>query len=112
MGGKAAAGGLILGLDWRYGDLDPQREFEVFRSQPFVERLLHGSVTGATGARTIPEAGYYALPSLGAPGALVVGDAAGFVNMEKIRGIGYAIRSGMAAAEAIAETIDGGAFGE
>ena len=49
-----------------------------------------GSVTIATGAKTIPEGGYFALGRLAAPGALVVGDGAGFVNMEKIKGIHYA----------------------
>jgi electron-transferring-flavoprotein dehydrogenase len=94
--------GLIAALDWKYGDLDPQREFERFRSHPFIARQLQGGVTIATGARTIPEGGYYALGKLSVPGALVVGDGAGLVNMEKIQGIHNAIRSGMAAAETIA----------
>ena len=94
--------GLIMGLDWKYGDLEPQREFERYRAHPFVADLLRGADTIATGAKTIPEGGYYALGRLTAPGALVVGDAAGFVNMEKIKGIHEAILSGMAAAETIA----------
>ena len=94
--------GLILGLDWKYGDLNPQREFERFRKHPFVADLLKGGVTVATGARTIPEGGYYAIGKVSVPGALVVGDGAGFVNMEKIKGIHNAIWSGMAAADTIA----------
>jgi electron-transferring-flavoprotein dehydrogenase len=112
MGAKAVAVGLILGLDWKAGDLNPQREFERYRAHPFIKRLLEGSVTIATGAKTIPEGGYLSLGRLSAPGALLVGDAAGFVNMEKIKGIHYAIRSGMCAAETIAEALASGDLGK
>ncbi len=112
MGPKTVAVGLILGLDWKIADLNPQREFERYRAHPFIRRLLEGSVTIATGAKTIPEGGYLSLGRLSAPGALLVGDAAGFVNMEKIKGIHYAIRSGMLAAETIAEAILAGDLGE
>jgi len=97
--------GLIMALDWKYGDLAPQREFERYRAHPFVAELLEGAVTIATGARTIPEGGYHALGRLMVPGALVVGDGAGFVNMEKIKGIHGAILSGMAAADTVAAGI-------
>jgi len=103
MGEKTVAVGLIMGLDWKHGDLSPQREFERYRSHPFVAGLLEGSVTIATGAKTIPEGGFHALARLAVPGALVVGDGAGLVNMEKIKGIHYGILSGMAAAETVAE---------
>jgi electron-transferring-flavoprotein dehydrogenase len=100
---QTVAVGLILGLDWKHGDLNPQREFERFRRHPFIAGLLRGGVITATGARTIPEGGYHALGKLAVPGALVVGDGAGFVNMEKIKGIHYGILSGMAAADTVAE---------
>ena len=112
MGEKTVAVGLILGLDWKYGDLNPQQEFETYRGHPFVEGLLKGSVTIATGAKTIPEGGYYALRRLSAPGALVAGDGAGFVNMEKIKGIHYAVLTGMAAADTIADALPNGDFGD
>jgi electron-transferring-flavoprotein dehydrogenase len=105
MGEKTVAVGLILGLDWKYGDLNPQREFETYRAHPFISRLLKGGTTVATGAKTIPEGGLHAMGTLSAPGALVTGDGAGFVNMEKIKGIHYAIRSGMAAAETALEAL-------
>ena len=105
MGEKTVAVGLILGLDWKYGDLNPQREFETFRAHPFISRLLKGGVTVATGAKTIPEGGYNAIGALSAPGGMVVGDGAGLVNMEKIKGIHYAIKSGMAAADTALEAL-------
>ncbi len=104
MGPRTIALGLILGLDWPWGDLDPRAEFERFRAHPFVARLLDGSTTIATGARTIPEGGYYALGPLAVPGALIVGDAAGFVNEVKLKGLHYAMRSGTCAADAIADS--------
>jgi electron-transferring-flavoprotein dehydrogenase len=112
MGEKTTAVGLILGLDWKYGDLNPQREFEVFRSHPFISRMLRDGATVATGAKTIPEGGIEAVGALAAPGAMVVGDGAGFVNMEKIKGIHYAMRSGIAAAETAVDALGaGGAVG-
>lgn len=111
MGEKTVAVGMILGLDWKYGDLNPQLEFERFRAHPFIERQLHGGVIIATGAKTIPEGGYLSIGPLSAPGALVVGDGAGFVNMEKIKGIHYAVQSGICAAETIADAYATGDFG-
>ncbi len=105
MGPRTAAVGLILGLDWRYGDLDPRAEFEAYQAHPFVASLLAGSSLVATVARTIPEGGYYALGPLHVPGALLVGDAAGLVNEAKLKGVHYAMRSGMCAADAIADAL-------
>ncbi len=105
MGPRLAAIGLILGLDWRYGDLDPRAEFDTFRAHPFVARLLEGATLVAAGARTIPEGGYYALGPLQVPGALTVGDAAGFVNEAKLKGVSCAMRSGICAADAIADAL-------
>jgi electron-transferring-flavoprotein dehydrogenase len=112
MDAHTIAVGLILALDWKYGDLNPQRELERFRAHPYIAECLQGGVTIATGARTIPEGGYYALGKVSVPGALVVGDGAGFVNMEKIKGIHNAIWSGMAAAETIAAGLADAGEGE
>jgi electron-transferring-flavoprotein dehydrogenase len=105
MGCDYLAAGIILGLDWKYTDLNPQAEFEYLKTHPFVAQFLDGAKLVATGAKTIPEGGFYALPRLWTDGALVVGDAAGFVNMTKIKGVHYAILSGMAAADAIADAL-------
>jgi len=107
MGKDLLAAGLILGLDWKYADLNPQQELELWKTHPFVADLLKDAEVVAAGAKTIPEGGYYSLPNLWTKGAILVGDAAGFVNMEKIKGIHYAIFSGMAAADAIKETLSG-----
>ena len=112
MGGHEAALGLILGLDWRYPDLNPQAELERLKKHPFIAELIKDGEVIATGVKTIPEGGYYAVPRLAANGAMLAGDAAGFVNMQKIKGIHYAILSGMAAAEAAFEALDRNDFSE
>jgi electron-transferring-flavoprotein dehydrogenase len=100
MNDNLVVAGLILGLDWKYGDLNPHTEFEVFKSHPLITGLLRNGKVISTGAKTIPEGGYYSLGRLYTDGALVVGDAAGFVNMEKIKGIHCAVLSGIGAADA------------
>jgi len=112
MDARTVAVGLIMALDWKYGDLNPQVEFERFRAHPFVAQQLSGGVTIASGARTIPEGGYYAIGKVNVPGALVVGDGAGLVNMEKIKGIHNAMWSGMVAAETIADGLAEAGAGE
>jgi electron-transferring-flavoprotein dehydrogenase len=104
MPNNMVAAGLILGLDWKYTDLDPQQEFEIFKKHPLMASFLEGASVVASGAKVIPEGGWYAMPDLAPHGALLLGDAAGLVNMEKIKGLHQAILSGTAAADAI---IDG-----
>ena len=61
MGEKTVAVGLILGLDWKYGDLNPQREFETLPRPPVHQPACSRAArTVATGAKTIPEGGYHA----------------------------------------------------
>ena len=103
MGEDRVALGLILGLDWKYSDLNGQLELERLKAHPFFADLLKGGQVLVTGAKTIPEGGYYSLPDLTMDGAVLVGDAAGFVNMRKIKGIHLAIRSGICAADTIAD---------
>ncbi|MEK7354214.1 MAG: electron-transfer flavoprotein:ubiquinone oxidoreductase [Chloroflexota bacterium] len=97
---------LMLGLDWRYADLNPQRELQIFKSHRFIKGLLEGGEVISYGARTLPEGGYYAKPELAASGALVIGDAAGLTSVRKLKGLHYAIKSGMVAAEAIVKAIE------
>ncbi|MFH0754628.1 MAG: electron-transfer flavoprotein:ubiquinone oxidoreductase [Candidatus Omnitrophota bacterium] len=94
--------GLILGLDWKYQDLNPQQEFEIYKTHPLVASAIKDARLVEAGAKMIPEGGFYALGQVWNNGAVVVGDAAGFVNMQKIKGVHYAVRSGMAAADAAA----------
>ena len=101
MGGNVVAVALLLALDWRYCDLNPQRELQLFKSHRFIRRLIEGGEVVAYGAKTLPEGGYYSIPRLVADGAVIVGDSAGLTSVKKLKGLHYAIKSGMLAAEAI-----------
>ena len=93
--------GYVTGLD--YGDplLDPHTEFQRFKQHPFIAKLLAGGKMIRYGAKTIAAGGYYAMPQLFSDGVLLVGDCAGFLNSQRLKGIHTAIKSGMLAAEAI-----------
>jgi electron-transferring-flavoprotein dehydrogenase len=106
MGENVVAVSLILSLDWRYADLNPQQELQLFKSHSFIKPLLEGGEISAYGAKTLPEGGYYSLPELVTNGAMMIGDAAGFTNVRKLKGLHYAIKSGMVAAEAIVKAIE------
>ena len=106
MGQNTVAVALILALDWRYCDLDPQRELQVFKSHSLVNGLIGDGEVIAYGAKTLPEGGYYSLPEPVTNGAVIIGDAAGFTSVRKLKGLHYAIKSGMLAAEAIFRAIE------
>lgn len=110
MSENTVAVAIVLALDWKYCDLNPQQELQVFKAHKFISNLLEGGEVVAYGAKTLPEGGYYSLPALVADGALMVGDAAGFTNARKLKGLHYAIKSGMLAAQAIFEAIKKGSY--
>jgi electron-transferring-flavoprotein dehydrogenase len=101
---------LIMALDWRYCDLNPQRELQLFKSHRFISRLLEGGEVVGYGAKTLPEGGYFSLPELVTDGAVIIGDAAGFTSAKKLKGLHYALESGRLAAAAIFDAIEGGSF--
>ncbi|PIP06932.1 MAG: hypothetical protein COX52_05485 [Syntrophobacterales bacterium CG23_combo_of_CG06-09_8_20_14_all_48_27] len=70
MGADSVSIVLVMGLDWRYCDLDPQRELQIFKSHSFIRKLIAGGEVVAYGAKTIPEGGFYSVPELTAPGAI------------------------------------------
>ncbi|MFC1985151.1 4Fe-4S dicluster domain-containing protein [Chloroflexota bacterium] len=106
MGGNVVAVAVILALDWRYCDLNPQRELQLFKSHSFVKKMIEDGEVIAYGAKTLPEGGYYSVPELAANGAIIIGDAAGLTSVKKLKGLHYAIKSGMLAAEAIFKAIE------
>ncbi len=110
MGEDMVSLGLVVGLDWRYHDLNPQQELELLKSHPFIASLLEGGEVVAAGAKTIPEGGFYSMPTPFAAGMLMVGDAVGLVNMKKLKGIHLAVRSGIAAGNTIAQCLASGDF--
>jgi electron-transferring-flavoprotein dehydrogenase len=97
--------GYVTGLDYRDPLLDPHAEFQRFKQHPFIERLLDGGKMIRYGAKTIAAGGFYAMPQIYADGVLLVGDCAGFLNSQRLKGIHTAIKSGMLAAETIFEAL-------
>jgi electron-transferring-flavoprotein dehydrogenase len=102
--------GYVTGLDYRDPLLDPHAEFQLFKQHPYVSRLLEGGRMIRYGAKTIAAGGYYAMPRLYADGVLLVGDCAGFLNSQRLKGIHTAIKSGMLAAETIYEALVAGDY--
>ncbi|HUZ84360.1 MAG TPA: electron-transfer flavoprotein:ubiquinone oxidoreductase [Gaiellales bacterium] len=102
MGADMIAIGMVVGLDYRDASLSVHDLLQQLKTHPMVRHLLAGGERVAWGAKTIPEGGLLSLPSsLSVPGAVLTGDSAGFVNVPKLKGVHYAMRSGMLAAEAI-----------
>ena len=102
--------GLVVGLDYEDPRFDPHNSFQQFKTHPWVKRLLDGGQMVRYGAKAIPEGGYFSLPRTATDGALMVGDAAGFLNSQRLKGIHLAMKSGMLAAETIFEALLKGDF--
>src|SRR5262245_21638036 len=98
-GGRISIG-FVVGLGYRDPLFDPHAAFQRFKLHPFVRGLLQGGQMLRYGAKALPEGGWNTQPTLYADGALIVGDAANFVNSMRLKGIHLAMRSGMLAAEA------------
>ena len=112
MGNNLIAVALIMSLDWRYCNLDPHHELQVFKSHPYINSIIRDGRVIAYGAKTLPEGGYYSLPKLFADGALIIGDDAGLTNVQKLKGLHYAIQSGILAGETIFDAIKAQDFSE
>jgi electron-transferring-flavoprotein dehydrogenase len=97
--------GYVTGLDYQDPLLDPHAEFQRFKTHPFIARLLDGAKMIRYGAKTVVAGGYFAIPQTYADGVLLVGDCAGFLNPQRLKGIHSAIKSGMLAAETIFEAL-------
>jgi len=94
--------GLVVGLDYRDAALDVQELFQRMKLHPLFRRFLEGGEMVEWGAKTIPEGGFYSVPSRrSGDGVVILGDSAGFVDVPSLKGIHYAIQSGIFAARAI-----------
>ena len=105
--GRVAVG-FVAGLDYRNPLFDPHDAFQRFKRHPLVAALLADGQMVRYGAKALPEGGWHAIPRCHVDGALVVGDAAGFLNSMRLKGIHLAMWSGMCAAETAFEAIRAG----
>ncbi len=97
--------GFVVGLDYANPYLSPFEEFQRFKTHPRIRTFFEGGTRVAYGARALSEGGLQSIPKLTFPGGVLIGDTAGFLNVPKIKGTHTAMKSGMVAAEAIAEAL-------
>lgn len=93
--------GFVLDLDYADATSSAHDFLQQFKTHPMVREILAGGERVSWGAKAIPAGGYWAMPKLSMPGAVLVGDAAGMVNLAALKGVHYAIKAGMLAAEQI-----------
>jgi len=98
--------GFVVGLDYENPYLSPFEEFQRFKQHPYIRSLLEGGKRISYGARALSEGGFQSIPRLTFPGGLLIGDAAGFLNVPKIKGNHTAMKSGIVAAEALFDNLD------
>lgn len=95
--------GFVAGLDYSDPLFRPWEAFQQLKHHARIRPLLEGGQIVSAGARALVEGGLQSLPTTEMPGAILIGDAAGLMNVPKIKGTHQAIRSGMLAAEHYAE---------
>jgi len=93
--------GFVVGLDYKNPYMSPYEEFQRFKTHSFLSSILEKGKRIAYGARSLNEGGFQAIPKLTFPGGALIGCAAGFLNVPKIKGIHNAMKSGIVAAESI-----------
>jgi electron-transferring-flavoprotein dehydrogenase len=96
--------GYVTGLDYHDSKLSPFELFQQMKHHPTIKPLLEGGNIVSYGARALAAGGWQSLPKCEMPGAMLIGDTAGTLNVPKIKGTHQAIRGGMLAAEHIAAT--------
>lgn len=97
--------GLVAYLDSKDPLLDPHRELQKLKTHPFISEMIKGGKVVAYGGKTLPAGGWYSMPKLYGDGFLVCGDSASMVDVQKLKGIHLAMKSGMLAAEVALEAI-------
>jgi electron-transferring-flavoprotein dehydrogenase len=107
--GNRLALGFVIGLDHPDAKLDPHALFVRWKQHPSIQAILAGGKVLGYGAKTVPEGGYWSMPRLYGESYVLVGDSAGFLNAATLKGVHLAIKSGMLAAEALADAL---AFGD
>jgi len=106
-GGQVALG-YVTALDYANPYISPFEEFQRWKQHPAIRQVIEGGKRVAYGARAINEGGWQSVPRLAFPGGALVGCAAGFVNVPRIKGTHTAMKSGMLAAEAVASALQAG----
>lgn len=104
--------GLVVGLDYPDPTFDVHDAFQVWKTHPFISKILKGGKLVEYGAKTLPEGGYYSIPRLYTDNAMIVGDSAGLVTMPALKGVHLAVTSGMLSAKTAAVALSKNDFSE
>ena len=104
-GANLVSYGFVVGLDYRNPWLSPFDEMQRLKTHPAVRKHFEGGRRISYGARALSEGGLQSIPKLTFPGGALIGDTAGFLNVPKIKGTHAAMKSGMLAAEAVADAL-------
>lgn len=100
--------GFVVGLGYQNPYLSPFDEFQRYKTHPSIRKYLEGGKRLSYGARAITAGGLVSLPKLTFPGGALIGDDAGFLNASRIKGSHAAIKTGMLAADAAFDAVQGG----
>jgi electron-transferring-flavoprotein dehydrogenase len=109
---QQVAVGFVVHLNYRNPYVAPFEEFQRFKQHPLVRSTFEGGKRLSYGARAITEGGWQSVPKLVFPGGALIGCAAGFINLPRIKGSHNAILSGMLAAEHVADALGEGRIGD
>jgi len=97
--------GLVVGLDYKDPSFDVHAAMQIWKTHPYVSKILEGGSVIEAGAKTLPEGGWNSVPKYYADNMMIVGDSAGFLTTARLKGVHLAVRSGICAAEAAVEAL-------
>jgi electron-transferring-flavoprotein dehydrogenase len=100
--------GFVIDLEYADATTSAHDVLQLFKTHPLVRGILEGGERVGWGAKALPAGGYWSMPKLTMPGALLVGDSAGMVDTVALKGVHHSVRSGMLAAEAIYASLKAG----
>jgi electron-transferring-flavoprotein dehydrogenase len=107
-GDRLVSVGFVLHLNYENPYLSPYEEFQRFKTHPLVRATFEAGKRLAYGARALTEGGWQSVPKLAFPGGALIGCAAGFMNVPRIKGSHNAMLSGMLAAEYVGQALKAG----
>ena len=97
--------GLVVGLDYKDPSFDVHAAMQIWKTHPYVSKILEGGSIIEAGAKTLPEGGWNSVPKYYADNMMIVGDSAGFLSTPRLKGVHLAVRSGICAATAATEAL-------
>src|SRR5215210_6243490 len=100
--------GFVIDLEYADATTSAHDLLQLFKTHPFVRDILEGGERVAWGAKALPGGGYWSMPKLSMPGAVLVGDSGGMVDTMALKGVHHCIKSGILAAEQIYKTLKAG----